>query len=184
MPYLKFSRDKRGYEHFFIVQPGKRQGDARATRVLYWFRTPPNVRIGREPFDAAARRTLERQYPNVRFDWQALLSTPIPPPAEPEPWRERRRAERMARQSAAADAAEEPSAEPLPRAAAGADSTAAEGPAAEPAPADTSSDTVASVGVDAADAANAAGDPTRRKRRRRRRRRGGGGATPPPAGEL
>ena len=110
MAYLKFSRDKRGYEHFYLVQPSHR-GKSRP-RVLYWFRTPPGVKVGRSPFDPDMRRALEAQNPGVEFDWEAITHTPIPPPVEPERWRERRRVERAFRESeeaaAIADTVEEP----------------------------------------------------------------------------
>jgi hypothetical protein len=101
LAYLKFSRDRRGYEHFYLVQPAAR-GKARP-RVLYWFRTPPGVKIGRPPFDPEMRRALEAQYPDVAFDWEAIARTPIPPPAEPERWRERRRVERAFRGGASGE---------------------------------------------------------------------------------
>ena len=98
MVFLRFTRDRRGYEHFQLVQPAaNRRGPP---RLLYWFRSPPNVRIGREPFDAVVRTALERQYPELQFDWPQILRTPIPS-AEAEGWRERRRQERTARRSAA-----------------------------------------------------------------------------------
>ena len=97
MPFLRFSRDKRGYEHIYLIQPvSGRRGKSRP-RILYWFRTPPNVKVGREMFDDQIVRALEAQNPDVAFDWTTLRSTPIPPP-ESEPWRERRRAQRAARQ--------------------------------------------------------------------------------------
>ena len=92
MAFLKFSRDRRGYEHFYLVQPSNR-GKARP-RVLYWFRTPPNIKVGRSPFAPEIRRALEAQNPDVAFDWETIVRTPIPPPMEPERWRERRRVER------------------------------------------------------------------------------------------
>jgi hypothetical protein len=105
MAYLRFSRDKRGYENFYLVQPTtNRRGKVRA-RVLYFYRTPPDVKIGREPFDLAVRHALETQNPDVMFDWRQILETPIPS-AETERWRERRRqerAERAARQAAVAE---------------------------------------------------------------------------------
>jgi len=107
--YLKFSRDKRGYEHFYLVQPSNR-GRARP-RLLYWFRTPPGVKVGRSPFDPDMRRALEAQNPDLVFDWEAITHTPIPPPVEPERWRERRRLERAFRESeesaSVADASEQ-----------------------------------------------------------------------------
>jgi hypothetical protein len=98
VPFLKFSRDRRGYEHFSLVESvSGRRGKARE-RVLYWFRTPPNVKVGREPFDDHVMHALEAQYPSMRFDWAALRNTPIPS-VEPEYWRERRRADRAARRA-------------------------------------------------------------------------------------
>ena len=77
MAFLRFSRDKRGYENFYLVQPTTRRGKSR-TRVLYWFRSPPGVRVGRQPFDEGVRRALEAQYPDVVFDWKTIVETPIP----------------------------------------------------------------------------------------------------------
>jgi hypothetical protein len=102
MAFLRFSRDKRGYEYFALVQPTSRRGKS-VSRVLYAFRSPPNVKVGREPFDDAARRALEAQYPDVAFDWVALSAVPLPA-VEPERWRERRIAEREAKLAAQAEA--------------------------------------------------------------------------------
>lgn len=98
MPFLRFSRDKRGYEHTYLVQATNRRGKPIRPRILYWYRTPPGVRLGRLPFDAEMRKTLEAQNPGIVFDWNALASTPFPA-QEPEYWRERRRAERAAKQA-------------------------------------------------------------------------------------
>lgn len=107
MPFLRISRDKRGYEYFALVHTTSgRRGKVRQ-RILYWFRTPPNVKVGRTPFDEEVMRALEAQYPDVTFDWDALRNTPRPPPSV-EHWRERRRAERAIRQFPAADDHEEP----------------------------------------------------------------------------
>ena len=103
MAFLRFSRDKRGYEHFQLVEPMTRRGKTR-TRVLYWFRTPPGIKVGRDPFDAATRRALEAQYPSVAFDWKRIIETPIPS-ADVEKWRERRREEKAARRAKKARAA-------------------------------------------------------------------------------
>jgi hypothetical protein len=90
LAFLRFSRDKRGYEHFYLVEATtNRRGKTRA-RVLYWFRTPPGVKVGREPFDAEVRQRLESQNPGVVFDWKKIVETPIPS-ADAERWRERRR---------------------------------------------------------------------------------------------
>jgi hypothetical protein len=93
MAFLRFTRDKRGYEHFSLVEATTNRRGKSRSRLLYWYRTPPNVRVGREPFDEAVRRALEAQNPNVQFDWRKIVETPIPS-AETERWRERRRAEK------------------------------------------------------------------------------------------
>jgi hypothetical protein len=93
--FLRFSRDKRGYEHFYLVQPPIR-GKGRP-RVLYWFRTPPNIKVGRAPLDPEIQRALESQNPDVAFDWKAIARAAIPPPVASEHWREHRRAERAMR---------------------------------------------------------------------------------------
>ena len=55
------------------------QGAARA-RVLYLFRSPPNVQIGRKSMDAEVREALEHTHPDLTFDWEGLLREPMPPP--------------------------------------------------------------------------------------------------------
>ncbi|MFH1475165.1 MAG: hypothetical protein ABIG85_04820 [Chloroflexota bacterium] len=60
-------------------------------RLLYWFRTPPNVRVGRAALDEEAIRSIEESNPNLTFDWTRMLKArPVePPPAERggrEPW--------------------------------------------------------------------------------------------------
>jgi hypothetical protein len=96
MAFLRFHRDKRGYEHFYIVEATTTRRGKTRTRVLYWFRTPPNVKVGRVPFDEDVQRALEAQNPGISFDWRKISETPIPS-ADAERWRERRRQERAAR---------------------------------------------------------------------------------------
>ena len=50
----------------------------RGKRLLYWFRTPPGVRVGRAPIDEAAIRLLEQHNPDVEFDWTRILKAPPP----------------------------------------------------------------------------------------------------------
>ena len=86
MAFLRFSRDKRGVENFYLVhQTTNRRGKVRP-RVLYWYRTPPDVKVGREPFDPELRRALEKQNPDITFDWRAIVETPIPS-ADADKWR-------------------------------------------------------------------------------------------------
>jgi hypothetical protein len=67
-------------------------------RILYWFRTPPGVRVGRAAIDEDAIRLLEQHNPDVEFDWTRILRQPVQadqPPRPPQPpARERRRHER------------------------------------------------------------------------------------------
>jgi hypothetical protein len=71
-------------------------------RVLYFFRTPPSVRVGREPIDAEAIRLLEQHNPDIAFDWAKLIksqqgfaaSGSLASPAGPGPARDERRRER------------------------------------------------------------------------------------------
>jgi hypothetical protein len=110
MAFFRFTRDKRGYENFYLVEPTtNRRGKVRQ-RILYWFRSPPDVKVGREPFDEGVRRALEAQNPHVVFDWRSILEAPIPS-ADADKWRERRRAERAAKQALAADLDDEPAVE-------------------------------------------------------------------------
>lgn len=98
MPIVRFARDKRGYEYVYLVHTPTRRGKPGRSRVLYWYRTPPGVRIGRRPFDEDVQRLLEHQNPGVAFDWPTIINTPMPPPDMTEYWRERRKAEKAARQ--------------------------------------------------------------------------------------
>ena len=79
MPSLKFSRDRRGYESTYLVHASRQAG---TTRLLYWFRSPPHVKIGRAAFDEDAIRLIEQQNPDVEFDWDRILTAR--PPAAPE----------------------------------------------------------------------------------------------------
>ncbi|MGE3512193.1 MAG: hypothetical protein AB7N65_25295 [Vicinamibacterales bacterium] len=96
MPFLRFARDKRGYEHTYLIHASSKKGAP--ARILYWYRTPPGVKVGRMAFDDEVRRSLETQHPSITFDWARLMETPVPSP-DVEHWRERRRAEKAARQA-------------------------------------------------------------------------------------
>lgn len=192
MPFLRYARDKRGYEHVYLVQPVGKRGKVRP-RILYWYRTPPGVKVGRDPFDEEVRRTIEAQYPDVEFDWPKLLATPKPPPqTDVERWRERRRQAKAERAfMASADAEEPPTAEEMlePEPEIGDDGLTAEAVAmaveadadadagdAAPVPIDvlTTIDADGTVAGAAAppDVAPPSGERKRRRRRRRRRKPG------------
>ena len=50
----------------------RRRGKPRS-RILYWFRTPPGVRVGRSALDEDAIRLIEEHNPDVEFDWTRIL---------------------------------------------------------------------------------------------------------------
>jgi hypothetical protein len=76
--FLRFSRDRRGYENTFLLHASRQHGEKERPRLLYWFRTPPHLKVGRTPFDEDAIRLLEDQYPDVEFDWTRLREAPAP----------------------------------------------------------------------------------------------------------
>lgn len=164
MPSVRFSRDKRGYEYVYLVHTPTRRGKPGRSRVLYWYRTPPGVRIGRKPFDEEVRRTLEQQNPGVTFDWEAIVSTPMPPPDMTEFWRERRRAEKAARQERRAMEAQE--AAPVARVPEETPDVDEATPVAAAIEREASDDIPSQATPAAADA----GDPLQSSRKRRRRR--------------
>ena len=192
MPYVKISRDKRGYETYYLLEPPSDRNKQSRPRLLYWFRTPPQVKVGREAFSEEVRQAIEAQNPDVRFDWPRLLAVQ-PPPIDVQRWRERRRLERAARQAARAEPepeaaeAEANGAEELPiddieaprhsiDAAVDAD------PVEHPNLGAITSDVPAVSEGPSSDGEAAAGQSRRRKRRRRRRHGPAqAGGTPPPS---
>jgi hypothetical protein len=69
---LRFDRDRRGYETTALIHSAGRRGK----RLLYWFRTPQGVRVGRAPIDETAIHLLEQHNPDVQFDWTRILKAP------------------------------------------------------------------------------------------------------------
>jgi hypothetical protein len=101
------------------VHPTGRRGKGRS-RILYWFRSPPGVRVGRGPLDEEAIRLLEAGNPELEFDWTRILKGPTAPEPAAEPQRERRerrerpRSERFARPAEPVPATVEESEPALP----------------------------------------------------------------------
>lgn len=81
MPYLRFSRDKRGHENTFVLE--SRDDGSSTPRLLYWFHTPPNVKVGRAALDEESIRSIEERNPDVAFDWETLLKSRPAPTPEP-----------------------------------------------------------------------------------------------------
>jgi hypothetical protein len=71
VPFLRLTRDRRGFENTFLMH-ADRPGDR--PRLLYWYRTAPGIALGRAPLDEDAIRTIEEQHPDIEFDWPAILA--------------------------------------------------------------------------------------------------------------
>jgi hypothetical protein len=71
---LRVSRDKRGYDHIYLLLEARRRGRVE-NRLLYCGRWPSPCRVGLVPFDDETRSRLEQAHPDVPFDWTALLKT-------------------------------------------------------------------------------------------------------------
>jgi hypothetical protein len=54
-----------------VYRPG--QGTSR-TRVLYLFRSPAHLKVGRQSLDAEVMEALEHTHPDLSFDWTGLVS--------------------------------------------------------------------------------------------------------------
>jgi len=63
---------------------GNRRRGRGGQRLLYWFRTPPGVRVGRVALDDEAMRLIEQHNPDVQFDWARLLKESAPEPPRRE----------------------------------------------------------------------------------------------------
>ena len=105
MPFLRFSRDERGYENTYLCHTFRR-GGAPQLRVLYWFRTPPDVKVGRLALDPVAIRAIEDSNPDLQFDWGKILKVKPPPP--PPVYGQDRAGRRKGRATKAAKAASSP----------------------------------------------------------------------------
>jgi hypothetical protein len=69
VPFLRVIRDKRGYETTYLMHL-YREGHRQRSRILYVFRSPGGVRVGRPALDPEVLREIEAQYPDIVFDWK------------------------------------------------------------------------------------------------------------------
>lgn len=93
MPFIRYSRDKRGYECTFVMHAYRPASGPQQTRVLYLFRSPAHLTVGRKPLDDEVVEALEHTHPDLSFDWTALRREPRPEP-RPRPDARRRPARR------------------------------------------------------------------------------------------
>jgi hypothetical protein len=111
LPFLRVVRDKRGYETTYLMH-WYREGSRQRSRILYVFRTPGGVRVGRDPFEPEVLRQIEAQHPDIDFDWAVVRDNQQVIEANPEP--RRRRPRREAEEPAPAAAPEVAKSEPAP----------------------------------------------------------------------
>jgi hypothetical protein len=78
VPFLRYTRDRRGYETTYLMHGYRSAQGPGRTRVLYLFRSPAHVRVGRRALDEEAREALEHTHPDLSFDWSALGREPAP----------------------------------------------------------------------------------------------------------
>lgn len=120
MPFLRVIRDKRGYETTYLMHL-YRDGVRQRSKILYVFRTPGGVRVGRDPLEAEVLRQIEAQYPDIQFNWPAVRESQQVIETSAEPRRRRSRKEEAAAAApppvppAAATAAAVANAPPAPR---------------------------------------------------------------------
>jgi len=111
VPFLRVVRDKRGYETTYLMH-WYREGSRQRSRILYVFRTPGGVRVGRDPFEPEVLRQIEVQHPDIQFDWAVVRENQQV--VEPGPDFRRRRPRRETDEPAPADP--EPGVRPEPAA--------------------------------------------------------------------
>jgi hypothetical protein len=90
VPFLRVIRDKRGYETTYLMH-WHREGTRQRSRILYVFRTPGAVRVGRESFAPEVLRQIETQHPDITFDWKSVFANQQIVESTPEPRRTRKR---------------------------------------------------------------------------------------------
>ncbi len=76
MPFIRVTRDKRGYESTLVMHAYRPGGGGQRGRVLYFFRSPTNIQVGRRALDAEVMEALEHTHPDLSFDWTTLLRDP------------------------------------------------------------------------------------------------------------
>jgi hypothetical protein len=91
VPFLRVIRDKRGYETTYLMHL-YRDGPRQRSKILYVFRTPGGVRVGRDPLEPDVLRQIESQYPDIQFNWATVRESQqlIETSAEPRRRRPRR----------------------------------------------------------------------------------------------
>jgi hypothetical protein len=88
VPFLRVIRDKRGYETTYLMH-WCREGTRQRSRILYVFRTPGGIRVGRGALESEILKQIEAQHPDIQFDWSAVFHNQqvieTPPPEQRRP---------------------------------------------------------------------------------------------------
>jgi hypothetical protein len=190
LPILRLARDKRGIDTVYLLESGTDGRRGGGLRVLYFWTAPSGLRVGVDALDISRQRQLQRAFPDVVFDWPALLASlaasrqQAAAAALSEGWRENGRGGmRVSRGSRGSD---EMASASRPMAASGRrpigtreDAAAREGtaPALAVPPVQTPGEAGASEQV----GASGVQEPPARKRRRRVRRASRSDDAPPPS---
>ena len=88
MPLIRLARDKRGIDTLYLLHHGSDGRGETRLRVIYFYAGPQGLLFGRRALDPLTQRALEQRYPDVVFDWPALLQEieqrRLPPQVEPQ----------------------------------------------------------------------------------------------------
>ena len=114
MPFLRVIRDKRGYETTYLMH-WYREGNKQHSRILYVFRSPGGVRVGRDPLEPEVLRQIEAHHPGIAFDWKVVRENQQVVETAPEQKRRRPRTEGSETVAPAAPARPPEPTPPLPR---------------------------------------------------------------------
>jgi hypothetical protein len=73
LPILRLARDKRGIDTVYLLDNGTDGRRGGGLRVLYFWTAPTGLRV--DALDLSRQRQLQRAFPDVVFDWPALLAS-------------------------------------------------------------------------------------------------------------
>jgi len=90
VPFIRQTRDKRGFEQTYVMHVARPANGPPRTRVLYVFRTPGNLGVGRTPLDSEVMEALEHTHPDLSFDWNNMTRESVVSRAEPSQPRQAR----------------------------------------------------------------------------------------------
>src|SRR5881396_3391762 len=68
-----------------------REGTRQRSRILYVFRTPGGIRVGREALESEVLKQIEAQHPDIEFDWNSVFHNQQVIETAPEQRRPRKR---------------------------------------------------------------------------------------------